>query len=99
MIRVTIEMVPGGVGKPYIMHVIEIFNEVGTTLTSGGTHGDYGYRISRKLSPNFRQAPTVTLNAGWAKLGSIKNFNRKNRNAVQLLVEVLRDAYPKGPNK
>lgn len=85
MIRVTIEMVPGGVGKPYVMHVIEIWNRVGTTVLTPN-FGDYGYRISRKFLP-------TTTEPSWHRSGEIERFPRAAKNAVHLLLACLQKEY------
>lgn len=86
MIRVTIEMVPSGTGKPRPMHVIEIWNTVARTVVSKGRLGDYGYRVSRKIT---RPDGTPT----WHRQGVIERFPRSQKNAVHLLLAVLRHAY------
>lgn len=91
MIRVTIELVPGGIGKPRVLHVIEIWNTLARTLsTRGQTHGDYAYRISRKFT-----RPDGT--PSWHKTGDIERFPRAAKNSAHLLLAVLQDAY--GPKE
>lgn len=89
MIRVTIEMVPGGFeDAKYTMHVIEVWNQIGTTLANRN-RGDYGYRISRKLARSVVAGATPS----WTRTGTIKDFPRSAKNSVHLLLAVLRDAY------
>ena len=85
MIRITIEMVPSGVGKPRVMHVIEIWNSVGKSLANP-RYGDYNYRISRKFTKN-------TVGPSWHRTGSIEDFPRAAKNAVHLLLAVLKNEY------
>lgn len=87
MIRVTIEMVPGGVGPPRVMHVIEIWNLVATSVQNKN-FGDYAYRISRKVTK--KDSPLV-----WHKQGNLTRFPRGQKNAVHLLHYVLKDALDK----
>lgn len=85
MIRVTIEMDPGGLGEgEYVMHVIEISNDVMTSLVNP-RKGSYRYRISRKLVEGQKLS--------WSKEGKIHNFPRASKNSVRLLLAVLKDAY------
>ncbi len=88
MIRVTIDLHPGGdADRATTLHVIDIYNEVGTTRRTMGQYGDYGYRISRKLINGVLPPKPV-----WAKTGQIKHFPRSRKNAVHLLAAVLKDA-------
>lgn len=89
MIRVTVEMVPGGnPDRAYVMHVVEIWNKVSTTVLSSGSRGDYGYRISRKITDDTKK---IT----WQKSGDIEGFPRKSLNVMHLLTRVLQSAYGK----
>lgn len=92
MIRVTIELVPGGYGTPILLHVIEVWNDLAGTLRSRGELGDYGYHIGRK---GVEGGPEAALK-GTGKRGHITGFPRTRLNAVRLLQRVLNDAYPKG---
>jgi len=84
MIRVTIEMLPGGMeDAKYTMHVIEIWNDIRETMKNR-RYGNYGYRISRKLTGD-----KVT----WHKEGRIEKFPRAAKNSVHLLLAVLKDGY------
>lgn len=86
MIRVTIEMVPGGIEeRKYLMHIIEIWNQVGTSVRTPN-FGDYGYRISRKFVGQRKTAP-------WHRQGEIERFPRAAKNAVHLLLAVLKEEY------
>ena len=85
MIRVTIEMVPGGnEHAKFTMHVIEIWNDLVKTRETDGEHGSYRYRISRKI-----KGP----NPAWQREGHVATFPRKSKNAVHLLKAVLDEAY------
>ncbi len=85
MIRVTIEMLPGGIEQAkYTMHVIEFWNDVRTSVENH-RKGTYPYRISRK----FVQGQKLT----WHKEGFVENFPRAAKNSVHLLLAVLKDAY------
>jgi len=89
MIRVTIEMVPAGIeSAKYLMHVIEIGNDVVGTFLSGGKKGDYWYRISRKFPRGKKIDHTV-----WQRSGVLLGFNRSAKNSVRLLQDVLNNEY------
>lgn len=98
MIRVVIEMDVAGLGLIDTYHVIEIDNDVETSLKDM-RKGSYNYRISRKLNSTqsnlINQSPRKwrsRLKPPWHKGGKIKNFPRANKNAVHLLAAVLKDA-------
>lgn len=67
------------------MHVIEIWNDLRTTIHNKNK-GSYGYHISRKMNPKNQ---TVM----WHKTGTVVDFPRSAKNAVHLLLAVLKDAY------
>lgn len=84
MIRVTIEMLPGGNEENrYTMHVIEVANNLYTSLLDR-KQGSYNYKISRKLTSD---------KVSWHKTGTVSNFPRSAKNSVHLLLAVLKDAY------
>lgn len=85
MIRVTIEMVPQGIGTPRVMHIIEIWNKVSTSVRTP-RFGDYGYRISRKFTKGQTEP-------SWHRSGDIARFPRGAKNSVHLLLAVLREEY------
>lgn len=86
MIRVTIEMLPGGSElRRQRLHVIEIWNDLEDTRKNR-RFGSYRYRISRKINP---ETDRVT----WHKEGRITRFPRAAKNSVHLLLAVLKDAY------
>jgi hypothetical protein len=78
-------MWPGGseLGKRK-MHVIDIYNDVAGSVLSGGRKGDYKYKISRKINGKHVR---------WQHEGTVRNFPRAQKNAVHLLLRVLKDAY------
>lgn len=89
MIRVTIEMVPGGNERfKYLMHIIEINNDVVGSVLSGGKKGDYHYRISRKFKRGKKIGSIV-----WQREGVLRGFNRSAKNSVRLLGEILKQEY------
>lgn len=59
MIRVTLELVPGGVGQPERLGVIEIGNLVMRTMESGGKRGDYSYELEKKRRGHVIHAGTI----------------------------------------
>lgn len=48
MIRCTLELIPGGFGEPERLGVIEIDNQIVTSVRSGGRRGDYRYKLQKK---------------------------------------------------
>lgn len=49
MIRCTLELIPGGVGEPELLGVIEIVNELSETFASSGKRGNYTYSLYKKI--------------------------------------------------
>jgi len=77
MIRITVEMVPFGLeAKKRVILKAEIANVSGI----GTSKADYRYQLSRKGNPE----------SIW-KRGKIKDFQRKRRNAWDLIYVVLKD--------
>jgi hypothetical protein len=74
MIRVTIEMIPGGTGEPRHMGTIEIANDGTGTNESG----NYKVRLAK-----FGQPASSWLRA------VVTNFNRKTRGPYDLLLQAL----------
>lgn len=83
MIRCTLELVPGGVGEPELLGVIELENLVSRTLTTGGKRGDYGYEVHKK-----RRDRVVSM-------GRIRDFPRLSYHPWNLVKRVLDDAARK----
>lgn len=83
MIRVTLELVPGGVGEPEHLGTIEIDNQYGRTLATGGKRGDYGYEIQKK-----RKGRAVVV-------GNIKDFPRLSYHPWNMVKRILDDAAAK----
>ena len=78
MIRVTIEMVPGGdSSKAYTLHKGVIAND--TTGTT--TMGNYDFVLSKRGGP------------GTYKSGRVEGFARKQEGAWKLLYLVLKEAF------
>lgn len=71
MIRVTIEMIPGGIGAPHHMGTIEIANDATGTSEKGN------YKV--RLAPFGKPA------GSWMR-GVVKNFCRKTRGPYDLLL-------------
>lgn len=84
MIRVTLELVPGGVGEPERLGEIEIHNLVGTTLSSSGKRGDYGYEIEKKRRDHVTHS------------GTILDFPRRSYHPWNLVKRVLDQAAESG---
>ncbi|MEG1346734.1 MAG: hypothetical protein RSD49_01680 [Hafnia sp.] len=83
MLRITIEMIPGGVGTPRHMGTIEIANEGAQQPTEDlfsdpTDRGNYKVRLSKFKSPKDT----------WMR-GVVRNFDRKNRGPFDLLMQAL----------
>lgn len=83
MIRVTLELVPGGVGEPEHLGTIEIDNRVTRTMGTQGKKGDYGYKLKKK-----RQSV-------WVADGVIENFPRLSYHPWNLVKKILDDTAAK----
>lgn len=83
MIRVTIEMVPGGIeNQKRHMATIEIANDIRETVDTRGRRGSYTARFSR-ISQFGRSADEV----GWYdRMVRISGVNRKQSGAVYRIV-------------
>lgn len=81
MIRVTIELVPGGIGEPRHMGTAIISNEGARSVRTRGNLGDYSATFSQWGKPNKT----------W-KRGRVLGFRRKTRGPWDLLYLALRDA-------
>lgn len=81
MIRVTIELVPYGIGKPQLLHQIEIANDG----TGSAFVGDYKARRSRK-------GATVPPWQDWDDK-VVTKFPRQRLNVLHLLHRVLNHYY------
>lgn len=83
MIRVTIDLIPGGVGHAKCLGQVEIAN----TGQGTASRGQYRYRVFGKAMPGrFSKAGKVLAE------GSIQNFPRKKLLAHDLLLLALFDA-------
>ncbi len=83
MIRVTVELCPGGdQSKPRLLGIALIANNVRDTVESGGARGTY-LALFSKWAP--KQDET------W-KRGRVTGFDRVKRGAWDLLYLALRDA-------
>jgi hypothetical protein len=89
VIRVTIEMVPGGIGEPREMATIEIHNDLEDSLATNGRRGSYKARFSR-ISQKGKYV-------GWYdRWGSASGINRNQSGAVyRILHQVLGDFLEK----
>jgi hypothetical protein len=77
MIRVTLELIPGGVGKPEHLGTIEISNQITRSLENP-RRGDYEYEIFKKRRGY----------APWAS-GLIENFPRQSYHPWNLVRRIL----------
>lgn len=79
MIKVTVQLIPGGIGAAKKTWTAEISNDVMTTVQTGGRKGAYVYKLFDAGGRIFRE-------------GRIANFPRKERGAWDLLFRVLLNA-------
>lgn len=79
MIRVTLELIPGGFGPPELLGRIDIDNQVHRTL-SDHRRGDYRYRLFKKRTGKV-----------W-KEGMIEDFPRLSYHTWNLVRKILNDA-------
>lgn len=77
MIRVTLELVPGGIGKPEHLGTIEISNQILRSMANS-RRGDYEYEIFKKRKGNIP----------WAS-GYIENFPRLSYHPWNLIRAIL----------
>lgn len=54
MIRVTVELIPGGVGDPLLLAQGEIWNDLEDALATGGRRGSYHWLFRGKRGPGKR---------------------------------------------
>lgn len=81
MLRVTVELVPGGdESRARVLHVAEISNDGKKTAATLGAKGDYNVRLSSRgiLSRAFR-------------IGRVTDFPRKRLTAWDLLYRALKN--------
>jgi len=83
MIRVTLELVPAGVGEPELLGTIEIGNMIGRTVQSAGKRGDYYYELAKKRRGRL------------ACKGTIEDFPRLSYHPWNLIRRILNDAAEK----
>ena len=80
MIRVTVEVVPGGTGHPTTLGTIIIANDLATSLETEGRRGSYRYRF---IGRNAR-----LLN----RSGRVADWPRRSKPIWNLVHKVLTDA-------
>lgn len=81
MIRCTLELIPGGVGEPEHLGIIEIANEIGTTLSTGGKRGDYRFWL-------YKKRKNVT-HPHWC--GTVRDFPRLSYHPWNLVRRILNE--------
>lgn len=88
MIRVTVEIIPYGLGTPRTIGVMHIANDgLGTTK-----RGNYDGKILRK--PTEKEAAR-----GWRKItrkGRVENYPRQSYAVWRLILRMLKAMYPEG---
>jgi hypothetical protein len=79
VIRVTLELIPGGIGEPEHLGTIEIANNISRTLDTEGRRGTYDARIWKK---RFRRSDP------WGDV-TVENFPRRSYHPWNLVRQVL----------
>lgn len=77
MIRVTLELIPGGFGKPEHLGSIEISNQITRSLANS-RRGDYEYEIYKKRKGEIP----------WAS-GYLENFPRLSYHPWEMIRRIL----------
>lgn len=80
MIRVTLELVPGGIGEPEHLGTIEIQNILTRSIETNGRRGDYAYEIFKKRT----KSP-------W-RGGKVRDFPRRSQHCWNLVRQILNQA-------
>jgi len=89
VIRVTIEMVPRGIGKPRHMATIEIANDAITSIETQGVRGAYWAKFSRISQRGER--------LGWYdRIGRVDNINRRQSGAVYRILHGVLESFLEG---
>ena len=78
MIKITVEIIPYGIGKPKIIGVMTISNTGKSLITP--SRGDYTYKITKKNNYLMRS-------------GEVENFPRKKLLVWDLLYRILRKEF------
>lgn len=81
MIKVTVELIPKGVGKPELLGIAHIFND----LSGDAETGNYGVILLK--SPKYSKQPRVGV---W-KTGEVTGFPRQRLGPWDLLYRALKN--------
>jgi hypothetical protein len=81
MIRCTLELIPGGVGEPERLGVIEISNDILTSLKNP-RRGTYSFKLFKKRKQKYTS-------------GKIKSFPRLSYHPWNLILRILEQAAEK----
>lgn len=83
MIRVTVELIPYGIGKPKVIALAIITNDGSTPR--GSTRGNYEYKIwGKRVTVKNYNNPLIE--------GRVEGFARKSKNVWHLLKLILENA-------
>lgn len=82
MIRVTVELVPGGVGRAEVIAEGVIWNDHQDTVASGGARGSYGYRFAGKRGHALKDRGR----------GRVVDYPRTRLNVLHLVARCLNEA-------
>lgn len=82
MIRVTVELIPGGIGTPVKIGEMTIANNVIQTKDTDGFYGSYTYRL-------FGKRRRILKDNG---SGLVENFPRQHKNVWHLVGWCLQEA-------
>lgn len=81
MIRVTVELVPGGIGEPEVLGTAIIANDLVDTLVTEGRRGSYHFEFRGRKGYELK-----------GRSGRIRDFPRRSKTAWHLLARCLEAA-------
>jgi hypothetical protein len=84
MIRVKLELIPGGVGDIQHLGTIEIANQFLSSVRTNGMRGDYSYEIQKKIEGKITHT------------GMVYDFPRLSYHPWNLVRQILNDAPRRG---
>jgi hypothetical protein len=84
MIRCTLEIIPGGIGEPRQLGIIEIWNDLKDSLETEGARGSYRYELQKKIRGRV------------AARGEVRGYPRQAYSVWELVRRVLADVKIQG---
>ena len=86
MLRITVELIPHGIGTPKRIGVMDIYND---GKSEDPKRGNYGVRVYRKDAD-----PNPMLSGSVARKGRVENYPRLSYSVWRLVLRALRSAFP-----